>query len=317
MWQPMATDREERMATADMNISVGDLPELVSDFERSLRAANKSPKTVKIYGEAARSLAEYLASNQMPTDARKVKREHVEMFIEDQIARWKPATANQRYRSLAQFWKYLEEEGEIKVSPMARMKPPRVPEQLVPVVGEDELRKLLAACDGRHFDDKRDLAMIRMLIATGMRAGELTGMRLNDLDRDSQVAFVVGKARRPRACPYGSKAATALDRYLRLRKAHPYATSEWLWIGKKGRITDSGLRQMVERRSELAGIGHLHPHQLRHTYAHAFLAEGGSEGDLMMLAGWRSRQMLQRYAAATAADRAQNAYRRMSIGDRI
>jgi site-specific recombinase XerD len=305
------------MAAIDTALSVGDLRNLIPDFERSLRAGNKSPKTVKIYGEAARGLVGFLVAQGMPTDAAKIHREHVESYIEDQISRWKPATANQRYRSLASLWKYLEEEGEITVSPMAKMRPPKVPEDLVPVISDEDLRKLLGACDGEDFDDRRDVAMIRMLIATGMRAGELVGMRVTDLDRDAQVAFVVGKGRQPRACPYGAKAATAIDRYLRMRARHPYASSEWLWVGKRGKVTDSGLRQMVSHRAEQAGIGHVHPHQLRHTYAHSFLADGGNEGDLMMLAGWRSRQMLQRYGASAAADRASAAYRRMGVGDRL
>ncbi len=107
----------------------------------------------------------------MPTDAARVRRRHVEAYLEDQIARWRPATANQRYRSLVQFWKYLEEEGEVRISPTARMKPPRVPEELVPVIDEDDLKKLLGACDGRHFDDRRDLAMIRLLIPPACALG--------------------------------------------------------------------------------------------------------------------------------------------------
>ncbi len=299
------------------SLSVSDLRLLVPDFERALRAAGKQPKTLRVYGDAARLLIDFFVANGMPTEAEKIRREHVETFILHQVERYAPATANQRYRSLAQLFKYLVEEGEISSSPMAKMKPPTVPETRVPVISIDDLRRLLAACDGRTFEARRDTAIIRLLIATGMRAGELVGMRVSDLDRDAQVAFVVGKARRPRACPYGAKAAQAIDRYLRVRGRHSQAACEWLWLGNKGGLTDSGLRQMVERRGIQAGIAGLHPHQLRHTFAHDYLAQGGNEGDLMMLAGWRSRQMLGRYGASAAAQRAREAYRRLGIGDRV
>ncbi len=119
--------------------------------------------------------------------------------------------------------------------------------------------------------------MLRLLVDTGMRAGELVGLKLDDLDRDMQVALVTGKARRPRACPYGAKTAASIDRYIRSRRTHRLASSESPFIGPKGRITDSGLRQILQRRAEQAGLGHVHPHQPRHTYAHGFLSEGGAE----------------------------------------
>ena len=276
-----------------------------------------SRKRSRVYGDAARLLIDFFIANGMPTEAEKIRREHVETFILDQVERYAPTTANQRYRSLAQLFRYLVEEGEISSSPMAKMKPPTVPETRVAVINTEDLRKLLAVCDGRTFEARRDTAMIRLLIATGMRAGELVGLRIADLDRDAQAVFVVGKARRPRACPYGAKAAQAIDRYLRIRGRHPQAASEWLWLGNKGGLTDSGLRQMMERRGNQAGIAGLHPHQLRHTFAHEYLAEGGHEGDLMMLAGWQSRQMIGRYGASAAAQRTREAYHRLGIGDRV
>ena len=116
-----------------------DLRLLNDSFARALRASNRSPRTVRSYTDAVQLLADFLDQRGMPTSAASVKREHVEALIEDQLERWKPATAGNRSRSLQQFFRFCVEEGEDHPeSPMTRMRPPKIPDPVTPVLTEAE-----------------------------------------------------------------------------------------------------------------------------------------------------------------------------------
>src|SRR5688500_5905266 len=126
------------MATVRTTSILGTLDGLLRSWDRHLAAENRSPRTIQSYLEAARQFDAFLASRGMPTAVSAIRREHVEAFLVDLLESGRSAsTVANRYRSLQQLFRWLDDEGEITGSPMLKMRPPTVPDQPVPVLTED------------------------------------------------------------------------------------------------------------------------------------------------------------------------------------
>jgi site-specific recombinase XerD len=301
-----------------------DFAVLTVSWELALRADGYADGTVKAYQNAVRSLADWLAEHHPEVGPTELDRQHIRGWLVALREGHSSNTARGWFAGVRHFCRWLQSEGEADQDATAGIRTPAPGDPETPVLSDADLRALLAICAGTDFTARRDTAIIMLFLDGGLRLSELAGLQVADVDLRDRIVFVAGKASRRsgprhRAVPLGIKAARALDRYLRERRRHPYADTLRLWLGSRGRPTldADGVKAMLKRRGTDAGIANLHPHAFRHTWAHAFRSAGGNEGDLMLLGGWRSRAMLDRYGKAAAADRAADAYRRLSLGDRI
>ena len=281
--------------------SLTDLSRLAESWRVHLEAANLSSNTIKLYLSGVRDLRDFLDTAGMPTTVAELNREHIEAYLVQLRERTSASTAATRYRGLRQMFKWLLDEGEVNRNPFERMRPPRVEERPVPVITNDDLSALITSLAGTNFDDRRDTAIVRLFLNTGARLEEMSQLQLDVVSLQHRELYVLGKGRKGRVLPLGAKAVKDLDRYLRTRARHKHGDLPWLWLSSKGRLTSSGISQMIKRRCRAAVISPIHPHQFRHTFSHLWLVGGGNEHDLAKLNGWSSLQMVGRYAASAQA----------------
>lgn len=292
-----------------------DLAGLLPSWKLALQADRKSKQTIDAYTTGARLFLEWCHDKGHAAALdRTLVRTWVTGLLDGGAA---PATARTRQMALKRYTAWLLEEGEIDADPLRDLKPPKLDTKVVHGLTDDQCAALVKACQGKEFIDRRDEAVARLLIETGMRAGEVLGLAVADVDVTRGLAVIQrGKGGKGRVVPFGPQVARSIDRYLRLRRSHRLAHTETLWLGGGGQqFRYHGLDVALKRRAAAAGISGFHLHLLRNTAATRWLAAGGSENGLMAVAGWSSREMLDRYTRASASDRAAAEARRLDLGN--
>lgn len=288
----------------------------IRDWLMSLKADGKRPATLRTYEWSARVFLTQLGD----TPPEEVNRRDVEKFMVAMTeAGHSEATRRLRLMVLRSLFGFMVKEPNppLTVNPAIGIKAPVAELPHVDIVPDEDLATLLKTCDA-GFLGLRDTAIVRTLVATGLRRGELVRIDVSDLDMRNMQIAVLGKGGKPRIVSIGgSKTPLALSRYLRARRKHPRATDPALFLAVNGRMGGGAVAEMLRRRSKAAGIPPVHPHQLRHLWAHYNKQAGLSDEDLERMAGWTSPGMARRYGRGLADERAREAHARLGVGDRV
>lgn len=289
---------------------------IFTEWELELRGRRRAAGTIRNYRDTVAMFDGWLPATTPITEA---TRRDVATWIGERLDLEAPQTALSRFRRLRAFyrWAVSTDPPIIEKNPMQGLREPSTPEAPPPVLTDDEIRALFASIKGSTFIEKRDRAILALLVDSGCRVGELVGMEVEDLNVVEGIAEVTGKGSKTRVIAFGVGTGQALQVYLRLRRTQRDAGVRQLWIGARGPITVQTVWKICRTRGEDAGIKGMFPHQLRHTFAHKFRADGGSEGDLAALGGWKSAAMLRRYGKSAESERAVATHKRLGMLDNL
>jgi integrase/recombinase XerD len=295
--------------------SLPDLAALLPSWQLALKAERKSPGTIRTYTDGVTKFLRWCNNN---GHTPRLDRTLVQSFLADLLdAGHEGNTAKSRDLALKRFTAWLVNEGELNANPLTGLKPPKADTKVVNALTDDQLKRIIKACQGKTLQDRRDEAIVRLMLETGMRAAEVLGLQVSDVNLpDGLVAIRRGKGGQGRVAPFGAQTASAIDRYMRARRSHRLADTGSLWVGGGGKSFGyHGLSKALKDRAEAAGINGFHLHLMRHTAATRWLRAGGSEGGLMAVVGWSTRAMVDRYTGASASERAAAEARGLKLGE--
>ncbi len=208
-----------------------------------------------------------------------------------------PETVHTHVRALRGFSMWLEREGYTKNEIFQHLELPKLPKKKIQVLSPEEIRQILDSLNPNTFKGARLYAMIVLMLDTGIRAGELVGLKLADVDWNRGVFKVLGKGAKERFVPIGATAKKALLRYVQVFRPQPARDDiDNVFLSLDGYpLTVNALVRIMHRLGKNSGVPRLHAHLLRHTCGVQYLIVGGDTKSLQMFLGHSSPTMTHHY----------------------
>ena len=283
-------------------------PDLLHAIERyldSLRQMNASPHTLRSYSTDLSQFADYFSPpGADPPLAPSIGALQLREWLGSLYQRdLDPISIRRKLASVRSLFKFLLREGTISTNAAKLIRTPRSAKRIPSVPTAEQTNTLVDGVAADTLDrphPERDLLLFELLYGCGLRIGEVVGLDLKDFDRAERWILVRGKGRKERQTPYGSKAASALEKYLVVRESSQPA----LFLNHHGRrLSDRGARGIVKLYARLlTGDSSLHPHSFRHAYATHLLADGADLRAIQELLGHARLSTTQKYTQVSLTD---------------
>jgi tyrosine recombinase XerC len=280
---------------------VTDLKELVTRYITHLARRNLSPHTVKSYSTDLQQFADYMTQSLGLDDANQIDRRAMRSYLSTSLGYgYSRSSVARKLSSINSFFKFLCAHQFLRWNPTAGLPIPRSKKDLPSFLERSQVDQLVQLPGKKLLPELRDTAVLELLYSTGIRASELVGLNLEDLDFHSDTIRVRGKGRRDRIIPFGRPARKALSRYLE-RRSNSRRDDKAVFLNSRlTRLSTRGLRRIVKKYlTMVATTKKRSPHVLRHTFATHLLDEGADLRAVQELLGHRSLATTQIYTHVT------------------
>lgn len=291
--------RNRNLKWNDLNMAELELTKLIVHFVQSKKAENKSPKTISWYLEMLSDFMKFVRSSGLTGILAELNPQMVrEFIISEQSRGLSPFTIQTKVRAIKAFSSWLFTEGYTPDNVLSTVKLPKAPLNIVEPLTATEIDSLIKAQNPLTTIGSRDIALLLTLLDTGLRAGELCGLRSEDAHIEEGYFKVLGKGNRERIVPLGMLAQKVLYRYVFHFRPEPLGkANDYLFLTLEGKqLKTNALKLLLGRWGKKAGVPRLHAHLCRHTYATNFLTyQCGDVLRLKLILGHNTLEMVNRY----------------------